>query len=224
MLVLRGVSCLAKKPRPTFGCSSVNHVETSYFSFGKKLSKIKMNEFNEEIINPLLSEFRPRKESLDDKYDTLCIEFKEKKICIPKFVKKSESSRIQSNVKEYFTCGSDETNVLDSYSIADNMFRSSISAKASEHIAIENYSYLKNVGYDSYFSKTYLKQNSKKIIMRMMEDENQEEIVRFLKLGFVSKITLKNMLPMAQEKDMTILASYILNELGTQKARSNFAI
>ena len=57
-----------------------------------------------------------------------------------------------------------------------------------------------------------------------MEDENQEEIVRFLKLGFVSKITLKNMLPMAQEKDMTILASYILNELGTQKARSNFAI
>lgn len=58
----------------------------------------------------------------------------------------------------------------------------------------------------------------------MMEDENQEEIVRFLKLGFVSKITLKNLLPMAQEKDMTILTSYILNALGTQKARSNFAI
>ena len=202
-----------------------NHMKTSYFSFGNKLSKIKMCEFNENIIKPLLSEFRPRKENLDkDECAPICIEFKGKKIYIPKFVRRHEASRIQNDVKEYFTCGSDEVSVLDSYSIADDMFRSSISAKISECTAIENYCYLKSIGYDSYFSKTYLKQNSKKIIMHMMEDEDQEEIVRFLKLGFVSKATLKKLLSMTQEKDMTIVTSYILNALGTQKVNSNFAI
>ena len=38
MLVLRGVSCLAKKPRPTFGCPSVNH------TFNPLWKMIKRNE------------------------------------------------------------------------------------------------------------------------------------------------------------------------------------
>ena len=42
MLVLRGVSCLAKKPRPTFGCPSVNHVQCMYDFYTDTLIRIQI--------------------------------------------------------------------------------------------------------------------------------------------------------------------------------------
>lgn len=47
-----------------------------------------------------------------------------------------------------------------------------------------------------------------------MKDE--ERAVDFLKTGFVSKITLKTLLPIAKEKEQTTVQSYILEQMNSR--------
>ena len=44
----------------------------------------------------------------------------------------------------------------------------------------------------------------------------------FLKLGFVSKITLKELLEIADEKELMVVKSYLLEQLGENVTKQNF--
>lgn len=73
-------------------------------------------------------------------------------------------------------------------------------------------------------AKEYLKKNSKRIITRLVEEGDEDKIVQFLNLGFVSKPTLKSLIPKAEEKELTIVSSYILKQIGDKKTSNRFAL
>ena len=82
------------------------------------------------------------------------------------------------------------------------------SAKGKECTALAEY-----LAFGGETAKAYLKKNSKRIIMRLLEENDEENAVAFLKTGFVSKITLKALLPIAEENDMMAIKSYILSQI-----------
>ena len=68
------------------------------------------------------------------------------------------------------------------------------------------------------------KKNSKRIITRLVEEGDEDKIVQFLNLGFVSKPTLKSLIPKAEEKELAIVSSYILKQIGDKKTSNRFAL
>lgn len=64
--------------------------------------------------------------------------------------------------------------------------------------------------------------NSKRIAVRLLCNGDEEKAVIFLKLGFVSKITLKELLEIADEKELMVVKSYLLEQLGENVTKQNF--
>lgn len=86
------------------------------------------------------------------------------------------------------------------------------SARGKDDAALAEY-----LAYGAEKAKKYLKKNSKKIITQLIEDEKEELAAAFLKTGLVSTQTLKILLPIAEEKEMLVIKSYILEEIGDRK-------
>ena len=82
------------------------------------------------------------------------------------------------------------------------------SAKEKEYTALSEY-----FAFGGETAKAYLKKNSKRIITRLLKEGDEENAAAFLKAGFVSKITLKTLLPIAEENDMMTAKSYILSQI-----------
>lgn len=82
------------------------------------------------------------------------------------------------------------------------------SAKGKEYTALAEY-----LAFGGKTAKAYLKKNSKRIITRLLKEGDEENAAAFLKAGFVSKITLKTLLPIAEENDMMAIKSYILSQI-----------
>lgn len=82
------------------------------------------------------------------------------------------------------------------------------SAKGKECTALAEY-----FAFGGETAKVYLKKNSKRIITRLLEEKDEENAAAFLKAGFVSKITLKTLLTIAEENDMMAIKSYILSQI-----------
>ena len=68
----------------------------------------------------------------------------------------------------------------------------------------------------------YLKKNSKRIAVRLLHKGDEEKAVMFLKLGFVSKITLKELIEIADKKELMTVKSYLLEQLGENVTKQNF--
>lgn len=60
--------------------------------------------------------------------------------------------------------------------------------------------------------KRYVKKNSKKIALRLIQERNEEQLVKLLKTGLVSKVTLKVLLK--ELKEMPVAQAYILDQIG----------
>lgn len=82
------------------------------------------------------------------------------------------------------------------------------SAKGKECTALAEY-----FAFGGETAKVYLKKNSKRIITRLLEEKDEENAAAFLKAGFVSKITLKTLLTIAEKNDMMTIKSYILSQI-----------
>ena len=95
----------------------------------------------------------------------------------------------------------------------------SYSAKGREDEALAEY-----LEFGFIDAKEYLKKNSKRIITRLVEEGDEDKIVQFLNLGFVSKPTLKSLIPKTEEKELTIVSSYILKQIGDKKTSNRFAL
>lgn len=86
------------------------------------------------------------------------------------------------------------------------------SARGKDDAALAEY-----LAYGAGKAKKYLKKNSKRIITQLIEDKKEELAAAFLKTGLVSTQTLKILLPIAEEKEMLVIKSYIWEEIGERK-------
>ena len=94
------------------------------------------------------------------------------------------------------------------------------SAKGKEYTSLAEY-----LAFGGETAKVYLKKNSKRIITRLLNEGDEENAAAFLKTGFVSKITLKTLLPIAEENDMMAIKSYILSQINESGiTKKNFSL
>ena len=52
------------------------------------------------------------------------------------------------------------------------------------------------------------------MLPRLIEEENEDFVVQFLKLGLISKVTLKKALKQAEDLEKVTIKSYIMQKLG----------
>lgn len=133
-----------------------------------------------------------------------------KKAYIPKNVKPSMFDTLKSRASFFWSDEGEET---------CGFWDCSYSAKGREDEALAEY-----LEFGFIDAKEYLKKNSKRIITRLVEEGNEDKIVQFLNLGFVSKPTLKSLIPKAEEKELAIVSSYILKQIGDKKTSNRFAL
>lgn len=94
------------------------------------------------------------------------------------------------------------------------------SAKGKEYAALAEY-----LAFGGETAKVYLKKNSKRIITRLLKEGDEENAAAFLKAGFVSKITLKTLLTIAEKNDMMTIKSYILSQINESGiTKKNFSL
>lgn len=133
-----------------------------------------------------------------------------KKAYIPKNVKPSMFDTLKSRASFFWSDEGEET---------CGFWDCSYSAKGREDEALAEY-----LEFGFIDAKEYLKKNSKRIITRLVEEGDEDKIVQFLNLGFVSKPTLKSLIPKAEEKELAIVSSYILKQIGDKKTSNRFAL
>ena len=120
---------------------------------------------------------------------------------IPKSIKPNMSKTIRSLALTLF----DEANHLNHIS----SFQCAYSKEGREHIAVLEY-----MNYQDEEAKEYLKKRASKMLPRLIEEENEDFVVQFLKLGLISKVTLKKALKQAENLEKVTIKSYIMQELG----------
>ena len=65
----------------------------------------------------------------------------------------------------------------------------------------ENLAFWEYKEFNDAYAKAYIKKNSKRFIKRLLDEGDEKRAVDFLKTGFVSKVTLKTLLPIAKKKN-----------------------
>lgn len=130
------------------------------------------------------------------------LEISEKYAYLPKRVKPSMYREMQSRVESFFT---------DPTTESCTFWDCAYSAREKENLAFLEYK-----EFNDEYAKAYIKKNSKRFIKRLLDEGDEERAVDFLKTGFVSKITLKTLLPIAKEKEQTAVQSYILEQMNSR--------
>lgn len=121
---------------------------------------------------------------------------------LPKCIKPGMYKEMQSRVEAFFT---------DTTTESCTFWDCAYSAKGKENLAFWEYK-----EFNDEYAKAYIKKNSKRFIKRLLDEGDEERAVDFLKTGFVSKITLKTLLPIAKEKEQTTVQSYILEQMNSK--------
>lgn len=170
----------------------------NYNCFGRKIKRITTKTCNNiTLISSLTRPCRPSNSSFYGKDDSIEILYRDKKVYVPRYIK--------PNVKLYFDrMFHDITQVYDTWDYA-------YTKETKENIAI--YESIDEPEKISEIRQTYLKKNSKRIVLRLIENGDEKQTVDFLKLGLVSKVTLKQLVELANEKGQAIVQSYILKQL-----------
>lgn len=121
---------------------------------------------------------------------------------LPKCIKPGMYREMQSRVEAFFT---------DPTTESCTFWDCAYSAKGKENLAFWEYK-----EFNDAYAKAYIKKNSKRFIKRLLDEGDEERAVDFLKTGFVSKVTLKTLLPIAKEKEQTTVQSYILEQMNSK--------
>ena len=121
---------------------------------------------------------------------------------LPKCIKPGMYREMQSRVEAFFT---------DPTTESCTFWDCAYSAKGKENLAFWEYK-----EFNDAYAKAYIKKNSKRFIKRLLDEGDEETAVDFLKTGFVSKVTLKTLLPIAKEKEQTTVQSYILEQMNSK--------
>lgn len=121
---------------------------------------------------------------------------------LPKCIKPGMYREMQSRVEAFFT---------DPTTESCTFWDCAYSTKGKENLAFWEYK-----EFNDEYAKAYIKKNSKRFIKRLLDEGDEERAVDFLKTGFVSKVTLKTLLPIAKEKEQTTVQSYILEQMNSK--------
>lgn len=167
-----------------------------YNCFGNKIKRITTKTRNNiELITSLIRPFKPNKSNFYGKDEIVEILYWDKKVYVPRYVKPN----VILHFKRMFK---DITQVDDTWDYA-------YTKETKEDIAI--YESVDAPEKIPEVRQAYLKKNSKRIILRLIENGHEKQTVDFLKLGLVSKVTLKQLVELA--KGQAIVQSYILKQL-----------
>ena len=181
-------------------------------SFGNKLEHVTALKYSDSFLSAFTSCWEPRDK---DNYGyMLKLDCEGKTVYLPKYVRPGMQRELKKTLSSFFGNFCSEHVELWNYAY---------SATGREDVAIVEYK-----AYGAEEARQYLKKNSKRIALRLMEEGDEEKVSEFLKLGLISKITLKNLLSTAKDKNMMSVKAYILEQINkgrkTKQSRAKFYI
>lgn len=172
-------------------------VSLSGSAFGKNMKHITTLQYSESLIACCSTAYEPRYSEIAGY--VIRLDCGGKTAYLPKYLKPGLYKEFLKTVS-YF--------LQDFRQEHCEFWEFGYSAKGKEYAALAEY-----LAFGGETAKVYLKKNSKRIITRLLEEKDEENAAAFLKAGFVSKITLKALLPIAEENDMMAIKSYILSQI-----------
>lgn len=159
-----------------------------------QLKEIVMFEFSEEVAANLVC-VNTKSVNRDT---ILRLQCGERYVYLPRSIKGSMRNEFNNKIKRFFEDPDAEYCMLWEYAYT---------AKTKEDLALSEYL---RCGTEE--EKRYVKKNSKKIALRFIQEWNEEQLVKLLKTGLVSKVTLKVLLK--ELKEMPVAQAYILDQIG----------
>lgn len=171
---------------------SVNRFAPGNINF--QLKEIVLPEFSEEVAANLVNV----NEKSVNRDVILRLQCGERYVYMPRSIKGSMRNEFNNRLKCFFKDQEAEPCMLWEYAYT---------AKTKEDLALAEYL---RCGAEE--EKKYVKKNSKKIALRFIQDGNEEQLVKLLKTGLVSKVTLKVLLK--ELKEMPVAQAYILDQIG----------
>lgn len=178
-------------------------------AFGKNMEHITALQYSESLITSCSTAYELRHSEIAGY--VIRLDCGGKTMYLPKYIKPSLYKEFLKTVSSFSQNFRQEHCEFWSYGY---------SAKGKEYTALAEY-----LAFGGKTAKAYLKKNSKRIITRLLKEGDEENAAAFLKAGFVSKITLKTLLPIAEENDMMAIKSYILSQINESGiTKKNFSL
>ena len=206
MLVLRGVSCLAKKPRPTFGCPSVNHAFESTkikeVTLPASLKYIGKQNFSKVDNVTLLSDDMPygitraitTNETPDLKYSYIEIKKPNSTVFMPRYVQPIDAGLLDAKlVVQTFRKKCEE-------SLYDYGLEPEVKWKTAIKTMKEN---------PNHTVETYLRRVSKNIVAMYIGLNDEAGLIDFIKLGVMTPKALDETYKKAEKYGLTTVMAYI---------------
>lgn len=176
-----------------------------YEPFGENIKKVVLEKYNPKYIRAVMTTF-PSDDMAMMPIEVVC---NGKKAYLPR---KKPAKHVEDMVKEVTSFFESDVAYVSTFSFASSVACRNIMA-FNEYMVFGN---------DE--AKEHVKKNSKNIAYLLMEQGKEEDAVRLLKTGFVSKVTLKKLLNMAEEKDMPVVKAYVLQIIGDNSRKISLSI
>lgn len=172
---------------------SVKRFESGNISL--KLKEIVLPEFFEEITDNLVYA-----NVLDTNKDVILrLQCGERYVYLPRNIKSSMRKEFNNTIKWFFEDEEDTEPCM--------LWEYAYTARMRENLAFDEY-----LRYGAEAEKRYVKKNSKKIALRLIQEGNEKQLVKLLRTGLVSKVTLKVLLKELEE--MPVAQAYVLDQIG----------
>lgn len=160
-----------------------------------KLKEIVLPEFFEEITDNLV-----QANVLDTNKDVILrLQCGERYVYLPRNIKSSMRKEFNNTIKWFFEDEEDTEPCM--------LWEYAYTARMRENLAFDEY-----LRYGAEAEKRYVKKNSKKIALRLIQEGNEKQLVKLLRTGLVSKVTLKVLLKELEE--MPVAQAYVLDQIG----------
>lgn len=172
---------------------SVKRFESGNINF--QLKDVVLPEFSEEVAAHLVN-VNAKSVNRDV---ILRLQCGERYIYLPRSIKGSMRNEFNNRLKCFFYDKEDMGPCM--------LWEYAYTTKTKEDLALSEY-----LRYGAEEEKKYVKKNSKKIALRFVQEGNEEQLVKLLKTGLVSKVTLKVLLK--ELKEMPVAQAYILDQIG----------
>lgn len=132
-----------------------------------------------------------------------------KNLYLPRYVTKSKLTKLKAIAADFFNSNAKYASTFET--APNPRYRNAVA-------------FIEYEKFNSDKAKEYLKKNSKKVICQFIEEGKEEDVVKMLKTGFVSKVTLKTLLEKTEKSNMTIAKAYIMQAINENDKKNCFSI
>ena len=169
--------------------ASVNEIGPR--AFGIKLKSLEFEKFSPVYFFEIIDG------AMDD--EVIEVKCQDKIAYIPRYIKPSMEKKFQESFIWYFNQDLEKTWEFWDYAYL---------ASGRENAAFVEYE-----AFAGYRAEAYLKKNAKRFAFRLIKEGDEEKTVRFLKLGFLSNASLKELASKANELGQMTVQAYLLELL-----------